>query len=227
MAATLEAVKQVIHRIWCGSDMPDDYQRYGEDWARLNPGWRVWEWNESELATGRWTNQKVVDHLYERDAGRHTTELWAQLADVLGYELLYQFGGVYVNTDVQPVKPLSAITADVPWVASEDRRYVVNCAMAGPQLHPFFGDVIDRLRQSYWENPTGPMNRTTGPWLLTQTWRDHPEVTALPVEVFNPVHWKQVKKGGTAEGRRVPDTTVAIHHWGHRRDGRSNIIEDG
>lgn len=205
--------------------MPDDYRHYGEEWARLNPGWRVWDWDEAAIRSGTWTNEAVVADLYRRDAGRHTIELWAQLADVVGYELLYQFGGVYMNADMQPVKPLSEVPADAPWVATEDRRFVVNCAMAGHQLDPFYGDVIDSLRRSYWENPTGPMNRTTGPWLLTQVQRRHPEVTALPIEVFNPVHWKKIKKGRDATGFRVPDATVAVHHWGHRRDGRTNTIE--
>jgi mannosyltransferase OCH1-like enzyme len=204
--------------------MPADYRRYGEEWARLNPGFEVWDWSEEDLHTQTWTNQAVVDHLYERDDGRRTIELWAQLADVVDYELLYQFGGVYVNADVEPIRPLTHLGVDAPWVASEDDSFVVNCAMAGAPLDGFYADVIDTLRLSYWENPTGPMNRTTGPWLLTQVWRRHPEVTALAVDVFNPVHWKHVKKGATAKLMNVPESTVALHHWGHRRDGRTNTI---
>lgn len=206
--------------------MPADYRRYGHEWERLNPGWEVWDWSERDLHTQTWQNQAVVTDLYERDDGRGSIELWAQLADVIDYELLYQFGGVYVNADVEPIRPLDHIEADAPWVASEDTRFVVNCAMAGQVLDPFYADVIDSLRRSYWENPTGPMNRTTGPWLLTQVWRHHQHrVTALPVEVFNPVHWKQVRKGATAKLVDVPESTVALHHWGHRRDGRTNTIE--
>jgi len=213
--------------------MPVQYQTFGSMWESLNMGWSVHDWTESELMAIQWDNQEVLEDLYRRDAEHRTVELFVQVADVLDYELLFRYGGVYVNVDIEPVKPLSDLNRFVPrgqaWVSREDNAFVVNAAMAGRSGHPFYKAVIDDLYVRYFANPHGEMNHTTGPRLLTDThrsWTGEP-VVALPVEVFNPIHWKDIPIGGDATGRHVPATTVGLHHWGHRRDNRTNVIELG
>ena len=213
----------MVHRVWGGGRMPDDYRRYGQPWADLNPGATVHLFDESWLRARVWTNQHVVDDLWRRDAGRRSTELFAQLADVVGYEIVLRFGGLYVNCDMEPVRPLGALASEA-FVCWEDDRWLVNSAMYAPAPgHPFFAEVVAALPDSYWRG--GLMNRTTGPGLLTACWRQstHPPKALDPV-VFGPHHWSQIPKGGTADGLDVPAGTVAVHHWGHRRDGRTNRL---
>jgi len=227
-------LERVIHRIWLGGEMPAKYQAFGSLWEQLNTGWSVKDWTESELLAIKWDNQEVLEHLFYRDAEHRTTELFVQVADVLDYELIYRYGGVYVNVDIEPVKPLGYLRRflaerDQAWVSREDNAFVVNAAMAGRAGHPFYKMVIDDLYVRYFANPHGEMNHTTGPRLLTDTlrsWSGEP-VVALPVEVFNPIHWKDIPIGGDATGRQVPATSVGVHHWGHRKDQRTNIIELG
>ena len=213
----------MVHRIWSGGPMPEDYRRFGQRWADLNPGVTVHLFDETWLRARVWTNQKVVNDLWRRDAGRRSTELFAQLADVIGYELVYRFGGLYVNCDVEPVRPLGDLT-DEAFVCWEDDRWLVNSAMYAPEPgHPFFGEVIAALPDSYARG--GLMNRTTGPGLLTACWRKSKYAPrALDPVVFGPHHWRAIPRGGTAEGLDIPPETVAVHHWGHRRDGRTNRL---
>lgn len=232
---------KLIHRIWMGGPMPAAYRQYGAMWQHENRGdWIVKDWTEEELVIDRdWVCQPVIDHLYDRDAGRKTIELYVQLADVWGYEVLHRYGGVYLNADIQPIRPLSDLrnlysVGDGPWVAREDSAFVVNCAMGVEEArHPFFRRVLADLTPRYFERPYDEMNQTTGPRLLTDVYnawlRDGKAtpVTALPVHAFNPVHWREVPKGGNAEGMNVHRDTIGLHHWGHKKDGRTNIIEKG
>lgn len=233
---------KLIHRIWMGGPMPHDYQAYGARWNWMNRSqdWVVKDWTELDLTTDRdWVNQPVIDHLYERDGGRKTIELYVQLADVYGYEILYRWGGVYLNVDIEPVRKLAdleslySVQRGDAWIAREDSAFVVNCAMGGQKKDPFFQRVLFDLGPRYFARPYDEMNQTTGPRLLTDVWNDwirkghQSAVHALPVHAFNSVHWRDVPKGGNAEGRPIHDKAIGVHHWGHKKDGRTNIIEKG
>ena len=215
-----------IYRFWGGPDMPDDYREYGRKWAELNPGREVQDWSEADVQGRSWANQAVIDHLYERDDGRHTIEFYVTLADVVSYELLLESGGSYFNCDVEPLRPLSELEDEwgLTWVAREDELWVVNSEMGGEPGHPFYADLVGTLGPRYFADPYNEMVITTGPKLLTLVWARHAEVSALPVEAFNAVHWTKVPHGSTAVGIAVPESAYGRHHWGHRRDGRTNII---
>lgn len=220
-----------IHRLWLGpKEMPDDYKRFGEMWQELNPDWQVIEWTKDSLPKMR--NQGVLDTIAENprssirmDNGR---AIAVQQADVIAYDLLYQFGGVYTNCDIEPFRPMSDVldrVSDAPWATHEDEDYLVNAIFGGQAGDPFWDSVITTLPMRYFENPSSPMEWTTGPHLLTECvrlWREEErEFVGLPTTAFNYTHFKQIEDGGDASAFREEARAAGcygLHHWGHRRD---------
>lgn len=229
-------VAQTIHRFWAGREMPKAYRDYGRDWEELNPGWDVLTWDEGivEVIAERIPELAPVFHsLAERDAGRFGIEYYVQLADVLGYALVEHFGGVYVNCDMQPVRSLAGRLPDKAWASlenNEDGR-IVNAAFGAPEAHDrFWLGLIHDLPARYFANPEAEMVETTGPAFLTDYARTRSEqLHVFPVVTFNPFHWKQIESGSDANQLLsvvgVSPETIAVHHWGHKRDGRSNRVE--
>ena len=209
--------------------MPEEYVIFGQEWQRLNPDYEVVDWDEHCISD--FPNLlPVIDSLYDRDAGRHGIELYVQLADVIGYALVEKWGGVYVNCDMQPVRPLPEMP-DKAWASlenNEDGR-IVNAAIGAPEPRdPFWKELLRELPGRYFSSPYAEMVETTGPAFLTDLAHEHPEhLHVFPVETFNPVHWKQIEPGGDASAwlDSLPSNTIAVHHWGHKKDGRSNVIE--
>ena len=232
MAPGLEgAPVSTIHRFWAGRQMPRAYSDYALDWADLNPGWSVKTWGEIDMIYDLPAGlQDVALDIVRRDGGRDGIEKYVQIADILGYWIVYEYGGVYVNCDMQPVRALPALP-DKAWASLENdtERDIVNAAIGAPAPHDvFWGRVLELLPQWYFANPGAEMVLTTGPRLLTHAARTWPEeIHVFPRTVFNPVHWGQVPRGGDASAflADLPGDTVAVHHWGHRRDGRTNIVE--
>lgn len=232
---------RVIHRFWAGPEMPQTYRNFGRLWAELNPGWAVRQWTDKDipdLLKPFSDLETVAEDLLRRDGGRGGVELYVQLADVIGYVLLQQFGGVYVNCDMQPVQPLPELP-NKAWASYEntvDGR-IVNAAIGAPRPHdPFWSRLLKELPHSYHTRPGAEMVETTGPGLLTDVAHKYPELLHVyPVETFNPVHWKQIREGGDAshwaDGRDWSGTsTIAVHHWGHKKfttggNLRSNTVE--
>lgn len=223
-----------IYRYWAGPNpMPSQYVEYGKQWEELNPGWQCIDYGEEILQL--WDDlAPVFNHLYERDAGRDSTELHVQVADVVGYALVREFGGVYVNADMQPLQPLEGKIPDQAWASYENEEdwRIVNAAIGSPVSNdPFWVGLLMELPDNYFRDPYDEMVMSTGPGFLTRYANQNRHlINILPKSTFNSVHWKQIADGGDASGFSYPPDALAVHHWGHRKlvGGRlrSNKIED-
>mgnify|MGYP002780323731 CR=1 FL=1 len=218
-----------IHRFWSGREIPADYEVFEHMWQDLNPDYNVVTWDERCLVDFP-KLKPVFDDLYRRDNGRHGIELYVQLADVVGYALIKRWGGVYVNCDMEPVRPLPEMPNQA-WASYEnytDYR-IVNAAIGAPEPQDrFWQRIIEGLPARYFANPTAEMVETTGPAYLTDMANAHrDEIYVFPKEAFCHVHWGEVAPGGDASAWRdqLPEEAIALHHWGHKKTGRTNRVE--
>jgi len=227
-------IEQVFHRLWLGPrPMPQAFRDYGQKWEQLNPGWQVHDWSWHDLPEDL-ANLDVMDDLRNRCSSGNSIELPTQLADIIDYELVYRFGGIYLNADIQPVRALPAeMTDGRAWASLEDDHTgaVVNAAFGAPAGHPFFKAVVEELPRRYWhlrQQGVQEMNQLTGPWLLTDAHRNVPGLHVFPHTAFNPVHWGRIGFGHNADGlwrlEDLPPETVGVHHWHHRKAQRTNIV---
>lgn len=226
----------IVHRLWLGpNEMPEKYKIYGQRWALLNPYWMVIDWTEKDISRIQWRNQAVIDDIRKR--GGNSVEAAVQIADVLGYEIVHMFGGLYVNVDIEPIRDIEymrshfEISPAAAYAGREDTTTsrIVNAVLGGPAGHPFWNYVINQLGPRYQQHPGADMVATTGPALLTDCvygWQDEfAPFKILTQRAFNSVHWKEIPYGEDASGRWTDDPDIiGIHHWGHRRDGRSNTV---
>lgn len=76
----LSPIPRVFHRIWLGGEMPEEFRGYGETFRKLHPDWEMKLWTEENLPPLK--NQREFDE----------ARTFAQKADILRYELLYEQG---------------------------------------------------------------------------------------------------------------------------------------
>lgn len=222
-----------IHRIWMGSPMPDNFKEYGRLWAELNPTKTVVDWNEEMIMDQKWENQAVIDHLRaaSRQPGADMVAYYTQLADVVDYELCYRYGGWYFNTDLKPLKSLSVLEYGPQWpaFAYEDDVHLVNMAMYSPVQSELFAKIIENLPLRYFGQPGGFMNATTGVQLIMQSVNEYyGPLTRFHRDVFNPIHFTDFGYGEEPDlDREYPESTVAVHLWGHRTNKRGQRVLNG
>jgi mannosyltransferase OCH1-like enzyme len=223
---------RLLHRIWLGPDpMPAAYASSGRAWKELNPQWTVKDWTEETLPPLK--NRRIFQKLSEGAVApiplRPEVAIAVQRADIASYELLFKYGGVYVNCDIEPLRPLeedgSLIdqVGDTAWAAFEDAHYLNNAAMGATwRKSPFWGAVIAELPKRFDRMPGSPMNQTTGPHLLTDVYKSRDWgglFTALPRESFHFAHFSDVPLGGNADHLRegaVLVGAIGLHSWNHR-----------
>lgn len=99
-------IPKVIHYCWFGHGSKSELiEKCIASWRRQCPDWEIVEWNES--------NFDVT--LCPYTAKAYKMRKYAYLSDVARLKILYDHGGIYMDTDVELLKPLDDLTAYDAW----------------------------------------------------------------------------------------------------------------
>ena len=213
-------IPKVMHRIWLGSNpMPPAFEDYWKRLQELHPGWQFKTWTDkSDLRFMR--NRKCFDGM----------PTYSGKSDVLRIELIARYGGLYVDCDMEPLKPFDGLLRGIKaFAAWEDERYIAWGVFGAERGHPAVLALRSRLPVWSKAHEHEPANVRSGPVFLTAVWKRRRDVTILPTPTFYPVSW--------SDRRRVkppyPSGAYAVHHWAeswksaadHKRDVQLEKLE--
>jgi len=202
-------IPRVIHRIWLGSNpMPDDFERYGETWREHHPRWEMRLWTDADLPS--FGSQEAL--------GRSRSQ--GERSDLLRYELLLRFGGVYVDTDMECLRSIEPLLEGAPAFAGLIRPGRLGNAILGavPE-HPAFEELLARARSGAGSRH---VSKATGPALVSRVLLRASDVKILEPDAFYSFHPVRSPERG-----RRPPGAYGIHHveasWKSRDDLRDEI----
>jgi mannosyltransferase OCH1-like enzyme len=134
-------------------------------------------------------------------------------------ELLYKYGGIYLDCDVEVIKPLDDLL-HTPFVGIDDTEYVnVNNAVMGmTPNHWLMKEYCDRLNTQFTgDEPLDQAHKVAGPKLLSDilnisenTLTRLDDLIVYPSEYFYPLPYTKVFSKDF-----LSDKTYTVHHWTH------------
>lgn len=195
---------KLFHRVWLDEPERPEFAAWRDQLAKLHPAWVIeTQTDSSEL---NWLiNQKQFDEALERDP-------FGRAPDILRYELLWKFGGIYIDTDFEVLKPLDCLIEDgKPFAGWENEATMCTAMLGAPPRHPAIGELIERLPKRLAKTWKEPANYAVGPEYAGEYWREREDVKRLPVGVLYPIGWWQKHKLGKT--REYAPWTLAVHHW--------------
>ena len=90
-------IPKIIHYFWFGGKpIPAKYQKYIQTWKKFCPDYEIIRWDESNYDC---TKNEFLRAAYE-------AKKWAFVTDYARLDVVNQYGGVYLDTDVELIKPL-------------------------------------------------------------------------------------------------------------------------
>lgn len=196
--------KRIIN-CWFGGGKKTDLFEHCLRTQREVSGWEVIEVNEQTidpklLETPYMRNVLARGHAGDKGEFVKATELgrlWG----------LWCFGGVYMDADVELLRPLNPLLSARFFIGREDEHYLNGAVLGSVPC----GVVISELLDCFSTNDAGEKSaHIYGPTYLTNMLKgigERCDFVEHPPEVFYPSHWR------TPTEVRVTERTVAHHRW--------------
>lgn len=205
-----------LHAFWDGPPMPREHAGYLRRWQELHPDWGLALWDHDSYAA-EFSNTRTYRYYASPSRWSPRSNVWQWRTNIARLELLARHGGVWIDTDLEPRRPIDELLERAEggaFIVRESDRYVVNTFMGSTPRHPFVMDALARLPGSIEAGRQVRSNRSTGAQYLTPLVRRHPEVLVLPREVACPYRWDELH-------RRDEDfpRSYAVHRWHNRTEG--------
>ncbi len=109
------SIPKVIHYCWFGhGEMPKLAQKCIKSWKEKCPDYEIICWNEE--------NFDLTQNLYMRQA--YEAGKWAFVSDYARLKIVYDHGGIYLDTDVELLKPLDGLLDGGGFMGFEDNGVV-------------------------------------------------------------------------------------------------------
>lgn len=163
MEEKLKSIPRVIHYCWFGKkDKSELAKRCMASWTNVLGDYEIVEWNERNF------NIKKAPR-FVREA--YKVGKYAFVADYVRLYALYNYGGIYLDTDVEVLKDFEGFLGYNSFIGYEDNRSKI-CMQTGV-IGAMKGNGIIREWMDYYENsrfilPDGEYNTKTNVDVITE-----------------------------------------------------------
>lgn len=104
-------IPKVIHYCWFGGNpLPKSAQKCIASWRKYLPDYEIKEWNESNF------DVNIIPYTAEA----YKAKKYAFVSDYARFWILYKYGGLYFDTDVEVIKNMDDIIAKGPFMGCEN-----------------------------------------------------------------------------------------------------------
>ncbi len=212
-------IPKIIHQIWLGSPFPEKYRRLQQSWIDHHPNWEYKLWTDEDVAAFGLKNQAFYDRAIN----------WGQKSDIARYEILERFGGLYIDTDFECVKPFDILNERFDFYTglqrdhpkSRDEKPVIANGLIGTiPGHPILKLCIEKMVLNIGADQAHHIQLTTGPFYFTEIVLSQCKNRAFRNGVFPSAYFYPLpsidKQGILVEGERtqwLKPESFAIHYW--------------
>ena len=202
-------IPKTIHYCWFGGKMlPDFLKECIASWRELCPDYEIVQWDES--------NYDVNKFEYTKQAFENGK--FGFVTDVARLDILYQHGGIYMDTDVKLIKPLDELLYQKGFVGVERWGNINTGGGVGViPHHPMIEEMLDYrlkfpfvLHDGSFNIETNGLYETT-PFIrhgmrIDNTLQIINGMTVYPASVFHPYDYMSCIEN-------IEDDTMAIHYF--------------
>ena len=206
---TDELIPKVINYCWfSGRKMPDYLKRCIDSWSRICPDYEIKRWDES--------NYDVNKNEYMRQAYEEVR--WGFVPDYARLDILYNYGGFYIDTDVELLKPLEPLRRQGAFCGVEKWGNVNmgGCSGAIPH-HRMIKKLLKYREEAVFRYEDGSLNPDTcgvyetAPFIAMGMSADNTcqrinEMTVFSSEYFHPYDYMSGENV-------ITENTFSIHHF--------------
>jgi len=127
-------IPKIIHYCWFGKKpLPKLAQKCIKSWQKYCPDYQIIRWDE--------TNFDINSNLYVKQA--YEAKKYAFVSDYVRLWVLYNYGGIYVDTDLEMVKNIDKFLIYDFFSGFENSNFVPTAIMGAVPHHPLIKELLD------------------------------------------------------------------------------------
>lgn len=201
-------IPKIIHYCWFGRNpLTKMAKKCIASWRKYCPDYEIIEWNEDNFD---------IDYCpYVREA--YDAKKWAFVSDVARLYALVKMGGIYMDTDVEVIRPLDGILPYDALSGFESQTRIQTGLMTCREGHGLFTEFLNEYQGIHFKREDGSLDVTTNVTRITNTCLKYGlklnnteqtirGFTLLPNDYLCP------KNADTGE-ICITERTVCIHHF--------------
>lgn len=202
-------IPKKIHYCWFGGNAkPQEVLAYIETWKRCMPDYDIQEWNEDNFDI-----QNSCD--YVREA--YKEKKFAFVSDFVRIYALYNYGGIYLDTDVEVLKSYNPFLKYKAFMGLETEGKVATCVIGGERNFPLLRMILDYYMTRHFVKSNKKLDLTPNPVIISQIIEkvygsvgsgvSYPDGFYIsPIDFFSPMDFETKKIKAT-------ENTYSIHHF--------------
>lgn len=211
-------IPKIIHYCWFGRNpLPESAQKCIASWQKFFPDYEIKEWNESNF------DVNVIAYTAEA----YEAKKYAFVSDYARFWILYNYGGLYFDTDVEVIQSMDDIIARGPFMGCEKpfrEGATSNLLGVAPGLglgvNPGLGllrEILDEYGHYHFKRADGTLNLTTIVDYTTGVLCKHglqmsPDIQEVAGVFIYPADYFSPKNVDTRQ-LTITDNTRSIHHY--------------
>eukprot|EP00730_Choanoeca_flexa_P010356 TRINITY_DN17613_c0_g1_i1.p1 TRINITY_DN17613_c0_g1~~TRINITY_DN17613_c0_g1_i1.p1 ORF type:complete len:327 (+),score=54.68 TRINITY_DN17613_c0_g1_i1:175-1155(+) len=179
-------IPKIIHQTYKSKDLPEAWAETPELWKRHHEDWTYEFWDDER------NRAFIAEHYawFLPQFDRYPNNI--QRADSIRYFILYHYGGVYADMDIQPVRNIEPMLGDATAVLPVTPNLgLTNAFMACTKHNPFMKHVTESLESHadrwfhffrHWQILT-----STGPtflWGIADSYKGDDKILRVPASVW-------------------------------------------
>ncbi len=152
-------IPKIIHYCWFGRNpLPESAKKCIASWRKFMPDYQIKEWNEDNF------DVNIIP--YTKQA--YEAKKYAFVSDYARFWILYHYGGLYFDTDVEVIKSIDDIVAkgafmgiEVPSKNGEMPMVAPGLGLGSESKMPFYEKALEAYSHLSFLNEDGSLNQKT------------------------------------------------------------------
>ena len=201
-------IPKIIHYCWFGGNpLPKLAKRCIASWRKFLPDYEIKEWNESNF------DVNIISYTAEA----YKAKKYAFVSDYARFWILYKYGGLYFDTDVEVIKPMDDIIARGPFMGCQNTAGKGATTLGVNPGLGLYKEILEFYSDLSFINKDGSYNQQTVVKYTTDILVKHglqltndiqlvSGVYLYPKDYFNPKDFVTLEMS-------ITENTRSIHHF--------------
>ena len=209
------SIPRIIHFCWFGKGRYSDMiAECIASWSRELPNYEIMVWNEESFDVNQCD--------FTREA--YGCKKWAFVSDFVRLYALNEYGGIYLDTDVEVIRDFSDIIADKSFVSSfTEGGLIATSFIAASKHHPFICKLLEYYENRHFCDENNTMDMLMNPIVFTRIAVqmydlditvdsfDNKEISIFPSEYFQPYRKNNFGSALSHSKYHITSNTYVIH----------------